>query len=164
MNNTNTTSSLLYPANIQEILEEFNDLFQVYDKLVDRDSIYASFRADTKRLEVLFPLREHPIHGITGLRACEKYNDNGYVQRYEYQWKRIIPKSGIQTSHIASWGNDPHDANWTPGMYRVHSEPHHHHYDPMDRKKRRSNWEVRTLRNALLFVKHYIDSGEEYKG
>jgi len=32
------------------------------------------------KLSVLFPLKEHPIHGITGLQATEKYDDNGYVK------------------------------------------------------------------------------------
>lgn len=114
MTNTNT-SSLLNPADIQEILEEFQGIFQTYEK-------------------------------------------------YDYQWKRIIPRGGIQITHISSWGNEPHNAKWTPEEYKIESEPHHHHYDPTDRKKRKESWEVRTLRDALLFVKYYIDSGEEYKG
>lgn len=161
---TPNTSTLLYPADIQEILEEFQDMFQTYDKFHDRESIYANYRSDIKRLEVVFPLKEHPTHGITGLRAYEKYDEAGYVEKYDYQWKRIIPRGGIQTSHISSWGNEPHDAAWTPEEFRVETEPHHHHYDPNDRRKRRENWHVRTLRDALLFVKHYIDSNEEYTG
>ncbi|WP_157272952.1 hypothetical protein [Paenibacillus daejeonensis] len=71
-------TSLLYPADIQEILEEFQDIFQTYDHFSDRESIYANYRSDAKRLEVVFPLKEHPIHGNTGLRAYEKYNEAGF--------------------------------------------------------------------------------------
>lgn len=155
-------TSLLFPADIPSVLEEFWDLLQVYDQLHDRESIYGSFRNDIGRLEVLFPLKEHPIHGITGLRVYEKYNNAGYVEKYDYQWKLIIPRRGIQLSHISSWGNDRHDAEWTPDEYRVETEPHHHHFDPNNRKNRRENYDIRTLVQAFRFVEHYIRSGEEY--
>ncbi|WCF11388.1 DUF6516 family protein (plasmid) [Paenibacillus thiaminolyticus] len=163
-NATNTNDPHLYPADIQEILEEFEHLLQVYDNFRDRESIYSNFIIDVKRLEVVFPLREHPIHGITGLRAYEKYDDAGYVLRYDYQWKRIVPKMGIQLSHITSWGNDPHDAPDTPEEYRVETEPHHHHYDPQNRKNRCENYNIRTLRDAFKFIEPYILEGKEYTG
>ncbi|PLT44293.1 hypothetical protein B8V81_2724 [Paenibacillus pasadenensis] len=80
MRKTNAPS-LLFPADIPELLEEFHDLFQTYERFQDRESIYADFRMDRKRLEVVFPLKEHPIHGITGLRAYEKYDDQGCVEK-----------------------------------------------------------------------------------
>jgi hypothetical protein len=93
----------------------------------------------------------------------ENYNEAGYVDQYHYHWKIIMPKMGVIFSHISGWGNDSHDANWTPKEYRVNTEPHHHHYDPADRKKRRDNYDVRTLVQAFAFVDTYFDSGEEYK-
>ncbi|MBP1309193.1 hypothetical protein JOD82_002213 [Paenibacillus sp. 1182] len=158
----NDHNQLLYPADISEILEDFGHLLAVYDKLKDQSSIFGSYRRTNKRLEVTFPLKEHPVHGITGLTAIEKYDEAGYIERYSYTWRRLLPKQGIQTSHITSWGNDPHDASWTPTAYQVITEPHHHHYDPADRKKRRENYNVRTLRQAFTFVGAYIESGKEY--
>ncbi|UOQ95640.1 hypothetical protein MUO14_07965 [Halobacillus shinanisalinarum] len=45
----------------------------------------------------------------------------------------------------------------------METEPHHHHYDPTDRKKRKENYNVRTLKQAFEFVSYYLESGEEYK-
>ncbi|MFD0715485.1 DUF6516 family protein [Paenibacillus sp. GCM10027626] len=154
----------LYPADIQDILDEFGHLLATYDKFKDRESIFSSYIQNVKRLEVVFPLREHPIHGITGLRVYEKYDDAGYVVRYDYQWKQIVPKAGIQFSHITSWGNDPHDSPDTPERYKVETEPHHHHYDPNNRKNRTNNYDVRTLRDAFKFIEPYILEGREYTG
>ena len=156
-------TDFLLPADIDEILDEYGPYLQSYTQLKDKDSIFANFKRTTKRLEVLFPLIEHPIHGITGLYAVENYNDAGYVRQYQYQWKVIVPRMGIQMSHISGWGNDPHNAEWTPKEYKVTTEPHHHHYDPSDRKKRRENYDVRTLNQAFIFVTEYLDSGKEYK-
>lgn len=64
-------------------------------------------------------------------------------------------------SHISSWGNDLHIAEWTPEMYRINTEPHHHHYDPVDRKKRRDNYDVRTLDQVFAFIAKYLEDGEE---
>ena len=158
----NTT--LLLPADINEILEDFQSFLENHTNFRDRESVYGSFKRDRKSLFVIFPLKAHPIHGITGLRAYEKYDDNGYVVRYEYRWMVIVPKQGIQSHHITSWGNEPHDDPNTPLKFRVNTEPHHHHYDPQDRSKRRDNHEVRTLRDAFEFIQPYIESGIEYVG
>jgi hypothetical protein len=158
----NNDNPLLYPADISEILDDFGHLLAVYENLPERDSIFGSYRRTNKRLEVIFPLIEHPIHGITGLIAIEKYNEAGYVERYDYIWKRVLPKEGIQTAHITSWGNEPHNAIWTPDSYKIVTEPHHHHFDPTDRKKRKENYDVRTLRQAFSFVGEYITTGKEY--
>lgn len=154
---------LLFPANIDDILDKYGHYLQTYSHLRDRESIYADFKKTSKRLEVLFPLIEHPFHGITGIHAVEKYDHEGNVSQYQYHWKIIVPKMGIQMSHISGWGNDPHDAEWTPDEYRIKTEPHHHHYDPKDRKKRRENYDVRTLNQVFTFVAKYLDSGKEYK-
>lgn len=153
----------LLPADIDDILEKYGRYLQSYSQLRDRDSVFANFKRTMKRLEVLFPLIEHPVHGITGLHAVENYDEAGYVHQYHYQWKIIVPKSGIQMSHISGWGNDPHDAEWTPEEYKVKTEPHHHHYDPKDRKKRRENYDVRTLEQVFAFVTEYLDNRKEYK-
>jgi len=158
---TNEAEQLL-PADIDDILEKYGHLLKSYPNLSDRESIFASFKRTNKRLEVLFPLIEHPVHGVTGLHVVENYDEAGYVRQYQYQWKIIIPKMGVQLSHISSWGNDPHDAEWTPEEYRVDTEPHHHHYDPSNRKKRRENYNVRTLDQAFAFVARYLESKEEY--
>jgi len=156
------TDELLLPADIDDILEQYGHYLQTYTQLRDRDSIYGNYKRTQKRLEVLFPLIEHPIHGITGIHVVENYDEAGYVRQYQYQWKTIVPKMGIQLSHICGWGNDPHDAEWTPEEYRVETEPHHHHYDPKDRKKRRENYNVRTLEQVFEFVTVYLINGNEY--
>ncbi|MEM5014624.1 DUF6516 family protein [Niallia taxi] len=153
----------LLPADIDEILERYGHLLKSYPNLRDRESIFADFKRTNKKLEVLFPLKEHPIHGKTGLHVVENYDEAGYVRLYQYHWKRIIPKMGVQMNHISGWGNDPHDAEWTPDEYRIETEPHHHHYDPSDRRRRRENYDVRTLDQAFAFITIYLDSGEEYK-
>lgn len=162
--NTNTPGiDILLPADIDDLLEKYGQYLKSYTQMRDKESIYANFKKTPKRLDVLFPLIEHPVHGITGIHAVENYYKSGYVRQYQYQWKIIIPKMGIQMSHISGWGNDPHDAEWTPEEYKVKTEPHHHHYDPKDRKKRRENYDVRTLEQVFAFVTKYLDSGKEYK-
>ncbi|KAB8126745.1 hypothetical protein F9U64_19250 [Gracilibacillus oryzae] len=156
--------SLLLPADIDEILDNYGHLLQTYSNLREKHSIFSQYKRTHKRLEVLFPLKEHPIHGITGLHVIEVYDEAGYVERYHYHWKRIIPKKGIMYSHITSWGNDPHDDPETPEEYKVKTEPHHHHYDPKDRKKRRENYDVHTLEQAFDFIDAFLESGEEYTG
>ncbi|MGR6545717.1 toxin-antitoxin system TumE family protein [Paenibacillus tundrae] len=163
MKYTDNQTNLL-PADINEILEEFGFLFENHINFRDKTSIYASYKHDRKSLIVIFPLKMHPCHGITGLRAYERYDECGYVEKYEYRWMRIVPKQGIQSHHITSWGNEPHDDPNTPEKYRVKSEPHHHHYDPNDRKNRCDNWDVRCLRDAFEFIQPYLETGDEYKG
>lgn len=151
----------LSPADIDEIIEDYGHLFAVYPKLHESVSIYADYRRTPKRLEVLFPRKEHPVHGITGLHAYEKYNDAGLVETYTYSWKRIIPVQGIQLSHICSWGNDPHPPETTPAVICVNTEPHHHHHDPDNRRKRKDSY-IMTLDRAFLYVSHYIETGSTY--
>lgn len=152
----------LEPADIPEILEEFSHLLGNYENLNERNSVYSNYYRRIKRVEVLFPLKEHPIHGKTGLLAIEKYDDAGYVERYNYIWKRILPKTGINTAHISSWGNDSHNADGTADIFKVETEPHHHHHDPNDKAKRKENYSVRTLRQAFLFIGEYINTNKEY--
>lgn len=154
---------MLLPADIEEILEDFGHHLQSHTQLGRGNSLYPNFKRTMKRLEILFPLIEHPIHGVTGIHAVENYDESGYVRQYQYQWRIIVPKMGIQMSHISGWGNDPHNAEWTPEEYKVKTEPHHHHYDPSDRKKRRENYDVRNLRSVFEFVEQYLESGKEYK-
>jgi hypothetical protein len=153
---------ILLPADISEILEEYGDLLQSYPNLPHKNSIFSDYKRTPKRLELLFPFINHPIHGITGLHAVENYDEAGYVRLYQYNWQIIIPKMGVQSSHISGWGNDPHPAEWTPKEFRIKTEPHHHHYDLKDRKKRRENYNVRTLRQAFKFIKPYLKTGKEY--
>ncbi|UJL46758.1 hypothetical protein KFZ58_02035 [Virgibacillus sp. NKC19-16] len=153
---------LLLPADIDDILVTYGYLLKSYKHLYNRNSIFANFRRTNKRLEVLFPLIEHPVLGITGLHAVENYNEKGYIRLYQYNWKIIIPKKSIQLSHISGWGNDPHNAEWTPDEFKIETEPHHHHYDPHDRTKRRANYDVRSLEQAFNFIKKYIETGKEY--
>lgn len=153
----------LPPADIDDILEKYGHFLKSYTQLNSRESIYSDYKRTSKKLEILFPLIEHPVHGITGIHAVENYNNDGYVRLYQYQWKRIIPRAGIQSSHISGWGNDPHDAEWTPDEYKVTTEPHHHHYDPTDRKKRRENFDIRSLESVFRFIIPYLETGKEYK-
>lgn len=154
---------MLIPADIDEILEDYGYILKSYQDLQERNSIYGFYKLTNRKLDVLFPLKEHPVHGITGLYATEKYDENGHVREYHYQWKRIIPKEGIMFSHISAWENEPHDAPNTPAEYIVATEPHHHHHIPGDRKRRKENYDIHTLVAAFEFVARYIESGKEYK-
>ncbi|MGM8366804.1 hypothetical protein ACLIBG_15230 [Virgibacillus sp. W0181] len=156
-------NSVLLPADIDDILQDYGDYLKSYQNLHTKSSIYASFKRTKTKLDVLFPLKEHPIHGITGLHAIEKYDEKGYVKEYHYQWKRIIPKTGIKFSHISAWENEAHNAPNTSYEYIVDTEPHHHHHIPGERKHRKENYDIRTLDAAFNFVVHYIRSGKEYK-
>lgn len=156
-------TELLLPADVDDILEKYGHLLKSYPNLRDHESIFANFKRTNKRLEVLFPLIEHPIHGVTGLHSVENYNEAGYVRLYQYHWKIIISKLGVQLNHISGWGNEPHDAEGTPEEYRIKTEPHHHHYDPTDRKKRRENYTVRTLDQAFAFVAEFLENGKKYE-
>jgi len=153
--------TLLLPTDIDQILEDYGHLLKVYPALLERHSIFTDYKRTHKRLEVLFPLKEHPVHGITGLHVYEKYNDAGTVELYSYSWKRIIPTQGIQFSHISSWGNDPHPPETTPQHLQVTTEPHHHHYDPDQRSKRKSSY-IRSLDQVFMYVAYYIETGEVY--
>ncbi|MFC2949201.1 toxin-antitoxin system TumE family protein [Virgibacillus sediminis] len=159
---SSTKSDILKPADIDEILEQYNHLLKTYPN--QKNAVYANYKRTIKRLDVLFPFIEHPVHGITGLHALEKYDEAGYVRTYNYNWKIIIPKMGVQKHHISGWGNEPHDDPGTPEEFKIETEPHHHHYDLNDRKKRRENYDVRTLEQAFEFISYYLISGKEYKG
>lgn len=148
---------------MNEILEKYGHLLSSYVNLRERDSIFSRYKRTTNKLSVLFPLKEHPIHGITGLHATEKYDKEGFVKEYHYQWKTLIPKKGIRFSHISAWENEPHNGPNTLDKYKVTSEPHHHHHVPGDRKQRQENFHVHTLDAAFAFIKEYIESGNEYK-
>ncbi|ACT02927.1 DUF6516 family protein [Paenibacillus sp. JDR-2] len=151
------------PADIDSILDNFGHLLTTYTNLSDRDSIFGQYKRSTKRLEVLFPLIEHKIHGKTGLHVIEIYDEAGYVKNYSYSWKIIVPKLGVQLNHISSWGNDAHNDPNTPNKFRVESEPHHHHHIPGNRSERTENWDVHTLHDAFHFIQHYLESGKKYK-
>jgi len=155
--------SLLLPADIDEVLEHYEDILKSYQNLQERNTIYGSFKRTNQNLDVLFPLKEHPVHGITGLHAIEKYDKNMYVRRYHYQWKRIIPKEGIMFSHISAWENEAHDNPNTPEAYLTATEPHHHHHVPGERIHRKANYNIRTLEASFKFIAYYIRSGKEYK-
>lgn len=71
----------LLPADLDEILEDFGFLLENHTGFKDRESVYGSYKRDRKALLVIFPLKVHPIHGITGLRAYEKYDDTGTISR-----------------------------------------------------------------------------------
>lgn len=76
---------LLHPADIEDILEDYAYLLVSYQNLRERNSVYGSYKRTSKKLDILFPFKEHPVHGITGLHAVEKYDDRGYVRKYHYQ-------------------------------------------------------------------------------
>lgn len=152
----------LLPADLDAILEKYGHLLHAYKNLSDKNSIYANYKRTTNKLSVLLPLKEHPVHGATGLHATEKYK-NGFVKEYHYQWKIIIPKQGILLSHISAWENESHSDSNTPEEFNVNSEPHHHHHVPGNRRERKDNFEIHTLDAAFAFVARYIESGEEYK-
>lgn len=157
------TNTRLLPANLDDILEKYEDILESYQNLHERNSIYASFKLTKVKLDVLFLLKEHSIHGITGLHATEKYDKKGFVIEYHYQWKRIIPKQGIMFSHISAWENESHDAPNTPTSYLVETEPHHHQHVPGNRTLRIENKETRTLIAVFKFISKYIRSGKEYR-
>lgn len=161
-NQSNFSDPVLLPADIDNILEKFSELLESHKNLSEQNSIYAKFKQNHKKLDVLFPLKEHPIHGITGLHAVEKYDSKGFVKEYHYQWKRIIPKEGIAYAHISAWENEPHNAPNTPEQFIVKTEPHHHHHIPGDRKQRTENYRIRNLESVFNFIAQYINTGEAY--
>ncbi|MFD2412737.1 DUF6516 family protein [Paenibacillus rhizoplanae] len=154
----------LLPANLFNITAQFGHLLETYPNVPGNSGIYGNYKRNTNKLDVLFPLKEHPVHGITGLHALESYDDAGYVRRYTYSWKIIIPKMGISLHHISAWGNDPHDLPDTPEEFKVITEPHHHHHIPGNRRHRKENWDVHTLEEAFNYVEPYIVNGIEYIG
>ncbi len=156
-------NELLLPANLAEILDKYRDILTNYEVVPGEKHLYPSYRRTKKNLSVLFPLKEHPVHGKTGLYVMEKYDENGYVLSYHYLWKIIIPKMGVQGYHISAWGNEPHNDPKTPSELIVESEPHHHHHVPGDWHRRQANWTVWTLAEAFEFVAYYIRSEQEYK-
>lgn len=133
--NEKSGKQALQPADLDIILESYEDILQSYQNHKDKNSIYGTFKKTNRKLEVLFLLKEHPIHGITGIHAVEKYNEKGFVKIYHYQWKRIIPKEGIANSHISAWENEPHANKNIPTEFVVKTEPNHHHHIPGERKK-----------------------------
>lgn len=160
--NTDQTSILL-PADVEDILDTYSDIMDSYQVIQDRNSIYASYKRTKGKLDVLFPLKEYPIHGVTGIHAIEKYDQSGHITRYHYQWKRMVPKQGIKFSHISAWENEPHTDGCTSVEYVVKTEPHHHHHIPGARKQRQENYNTRPLEAAFAFVAHYIRNQKEYK-
>lgn len=56
--------TILFSADIDDILNKYGDILDSYHNLLERNSIYASFKRTKTRLDVLFPLKEHPVHGI----------------------------------------------------------------------------------------------------
>lgn len=83
MNNLNRTlPKQLLPADLDQILEKYGHLFKTYRNLSNSNSIYSNFKLTTTKLSVLFPLKEHPVHGATGLHATEKYDKNRFVKEY----------------------------------------------------------------------------------
>ncbi|UOQ94852.1 hypothetical protein MUO14_07960 [Halobacillus shinanisalinarum] len=94
-------SKILLPADVDAILDDYGHLLKAYSQLRDKESIFANYKRTVKRMEVLFPLVEHPVHGVTGLHALENYDEAGYVRRYQYHWKIILPKTGVKAkSHF----------------------------------------------------------------
>src|SRR5699024_9839767 len=103
--------------------------FTFYSHIPGKEPVYPEVKKTAKKLSVLFPLKEHPVHGKTGLLATEKYSNEGFVIEYHYQWKLLIPKKGVRLSHISAWENESHN---NP-KYQTATEPHHHHHIPGDR-------------------------------
>lgn len=69
-------NEILLPADIPVILEKYGNILATYENIPGRDFIYPDFKLTTNLLSALFPLKEHPIHGKTGLHAIE-------IQRWE---------------------------------------------------------------------------------
>lgn len=163
MTQPTTLPTTLLPANLGSILKKYDKWIEVYTNFTGKNSVHGEFHKSPKRIEIIFPLKEHPHHGVTGLHAIEKYDDAGFVQEYQYMWKVIVPKMGVQLNHISSWGNEAHNSPGTKSEYITDTEPHHHHHVPGDRSKRQSNWNVHTLEQAFEFIIPFLESGEEYK-
>nr|WP_242615297.1 hypothetical protein [Paenibacillus solani] len=67
----------------------------------------------------------------------------------------------MQLNHISSWGNDPHPPETTPAMLCVRTEPHHHHFDPYNRRRRKDSY-IMTLDRVFQYVAYYIETGRIY--
>ncbi|MCD1260024.1 hypothetical protein B5M42_014510 [Paenibacillus athensensis] len=157
-----TLPTQLLPANLAHILNKYGEWLETYQNFRDRNSAYGDFYLSPKRMEIIFPLKEHPVHGITGLHVIERYDDQGYVKEYQYMWKVIVPKMGVQLNHISSWGNESHNAPGTSAKLITETEPHHHHHVPGDRSQRKENWHVHTLEQAFEFIIPFLESGQPY--
>ncbi|QBK25155.1 hypothetical protein [Ureibacillus thermophilus] len=120
------------------------------------------FFRNTKEHPIYYLFYFHCVHGITGLYAMERYNEEGCVWKYSYEWKIIYPKKGKHLKHISAWGNELHEDEETRKEFIVAFTPHHHHI-PGYRRARKENWDVWTLEETFEFVAYYIQSGKEYK-
>lgn len=148
-------------SNFDAILENYAYLIQEYDNCAIEEP---RIRLKRKRssMEVHYPLKEHPIYGITVLYAYEKYDEEGYIVRYMYNWYTMYPKSGKHQKHISSWENGPHDDPHTPDEFRVSSEPHHQHHTPGNRNNRQPSFHVRCLEDVFFEIEHCVIHGSEY--
>jgi len=162
MFNRSDRAEILFPTDMDRILEKYEDVIENYPHLENRDPLYARYEQDTEKLIAVIPLKKHPVYGITGFVGYEKYNDEGLVERYSYAWRILVPKLGNGPGHITAWENDPHDKPNTRRKYRVATEPHHHHHVPFDRSKRKENYDVRTMDDAFSIVADYIRNGKPY--
>ncbi|BBH23263.1 hypothetical protein Back11_46080 [Paenibacillus baekrokdamisoli] len=162
MTQQRTLPTQLLPANLGNIFRKYEKWIEVYQNFRDKNSAHGDFFKSPKRIEIIFPLKEHPVHGITGLHVIERYDDHGYVREYQYMWKVIVPKIGVQLNHISSWGNEPHNAPGTNPKFITDTEPHHHHHVPGDRSQRKENWDVHTLEQAFEFIIPFLELGDPY--
>ncbi|WP_353949062.1 DUF6516 family protein [Sporolactobacillus sp. Y61] len=158
--NTHEAPSLLSPANIYNITQKYSDLFQEYPQYPQCHTLV--FKNSTREIEGWIPLKKHHNYGITGMHFVERYDGQGLVKGYNYEWKCFYPIKGIQLSHIISWGNEPHDAPGTAPSLKTKTEPHHCHYCPNDRRLRRENYTVRSLDMAFTFIAYYIKNDDPY--
>ncbi|WP_411348914.1 hypothetical protein [Paenibacillus sp. WLX2291] len=151
----------LNPSDFTIAIEQFEHLLHQYsDPAIAYPVPYEKRRP--KRIEAYYPLKPHPIYGITALHAVETYNEQGYIKRYNYEWFIMYPRMGISSKHITSWGNDPHDDPDTPPELRVQTEPHHQHHIPFHRAARRDNYTVRNLQDAFVAIEPYLLQGLPY--
>ena len=85
------TDTPLFPTDVSAILDRYGDILETYEHIPDKGPIYPQVKLTPPLLSVLFPLKEHPVHGITGLHAVERYKD-GQVKHIPTNGKSSVPR------------------------------------------------------------------------
>lgn len=151
-------SLILFPANIDEILDKYEHIMASYQD----SNIYGAYEQTQTKLDVLFPLKRHPIHGITVIQAVEKYDNRGYVVSYQYEWKKCEVNSFVSNVHLSAW---EHDAKHMGTIHEptTQTKLHLHYFVPGDRLHHKRSLEVQNLEQVFEFVAPFIENGEEYR-
>lgn len=148
-----TQSFVLFPADVDEILNKYEDFLESYEET----NCFGSFKRTKTTLDVLFPLKKHPVYGPTAIHAIEQYDSRGYVVAYKYEWRQIPSEQ-----HICAWEHDAKHIS-TANKSSSQEKLHLHYHIPGDRTQSKQSLEVQSLLQVFEFVVPFIENGEAYK-